>query len=221
MTTTTPPSPGAQHAAIGLYQVPDTPPEADPGMAYLSPDALMAYCQSRLSAIDGQIGSVMASQQSTIADVNDINSALATLQKYSSGTTDGAACQEMATALHTAIENIDGRDPNCSVLPRLKQAYNDLVWTGAGPAGSGYYPGYDPHPSPGGTEGDHDISAPEMSAFVGTLNGASADLNSGAELQLVNIQSLMSQRDTTVQLTTNLVQSLGDEQNKIANNVGH
>ena len=38
---------------------------------------------------------------------------------------------------------------------------------------------------------------------------------------MVQIQSLMSQRQTAVSLTTNLVQSLGDQENKIADNIGH
>jgi hypothetical protein len=46
-------------------------------------------------------------------------------------------------------------------------------------------------------------------------------LNSGAELQMIQLQSIMSQRQTAIQITTNLVQALGDQLNKIADNVGH
>ncbi len=47
------------------------------------------------------------------------------------------------------------------------------------------------------------------------------DLNSSTELSMINLQSLMSQRQEAIQLCTNLVQSLGDQVNKIAENVGH
>ncbi|HLK41074.1 MAG TPA: hypothetical protein VKU41_30190, partial [Polyangiaceae bacterium] len=206
MTAVLSPHYSPQAEAALLYGGPDTPPAADPGVAYLTPDALMAYCHDRLSAIDSQIGTVMASQKSTIADVNDINSALATLQRYAGGATSKDDCQSMETALRTSIDNIASRDPNSSVLPALKQAYNDLVYTGTGTQNNLYYAGYPAHAV--GDFGDGQINSQEMTGFISTLNNASAELNSGAELQLVNIQSLMSQRDTTVQLTTNLVQSL-------------
>lgn len=60
-----------------------------------------------------------------------------------------------------------------------------------------------------------------MTELVSGLQGAINDLNSGAELQMIGLQSLMSQRQTAVQLTTNLVQALGDQANKIAQNIGH
>ena len=58
-------------------------------------------------------------------------------------------------------------------------------------------------------------------AITDTVGGLQKDLNAGAELNMINLQSLMSQRQTAIQLTTNLVQSLGDQMNKIAANIGH
>jgi hypothetical protein len=37
---------------------------------------------------------------------------------------------------------------------------------------------------------------------------------------MIGLQSLMSERQTAIQLTTNLVQSLGTQMNAIASNVG-
>ena len=48
------------------------------------------------------------------------------------------------------------------------------------------------------------------------------DLNSLARADsMINLQSLMSQRQQAIQMCTNLVQSLGDQCNKIAENIGH
>jgi len=47
------------------------------------------------------------------------------------------------------------------------------------------------------------------------------DLNSGTELSMINLQSLMSQRQSSVQMVTNMVQALGDQMNKITSNIGH
>ena len=54
------------------------------------------------------------------------------------------------------------------------------------------------------------------------LTDAAANINSNSELQMIQLGSLMSQRQTAITLTTNLVQSLGDRPlNKIADNIGH
>ena len=60
-----------------------------------------------------------------------------------------------------------------------------------------------------------------MTSFIDTVQGAVTDMNSNSEIQMISIQSLMSQRQTAVQLTTNIVQALGDQENKIADNIGH
>ena len=60
-----------------------------------------------------------------------------------------------------------------------------------------------------------------MQSFIDRLQGCASDLNSNSELQMIQLQSLMSERQTAIELTTNLVQSLGNQAEKIAQNVGH
>ena len=64
-----------------------------------------------------------------------------------------------------------------------------------------------------------DLDRP-VSQLTQNLKNDAANLNSDSEMTMINLQSLMSQRQTAVQLTTNLVQSLGDQQNSIAKNIG-
>ena len=65
------------------------------------------------------------------------------------------------------------------------------------------------------------ISSDEMKAFIDDVKGIQTDLGASSELGMIQLQSLMSQRQVAIQLCTNLVQSLGDQQNKICANVGH
>ena len=58
-------------------------------------------------------------------------------------------------------------------------------------------------------------------ALYEPAQGVSSSVNSSSELEMIQLQSFMSQRQTAIQLTTNLVQSLGDQLNKIADNIGH
>ncbi len=80
--------------------------------------------------------------------------------------------------------------------------------------------GANTRPRTGSKQGDNLISSTELQGYVQTLSDAAGNLNSNSELEMVQLQSLMSQRQTAVSLTTNLVQSLGDQENKIADNIG-
>jgi hypothetical protein len=70
-------------------------------------------------------------------------------------------------------------------------------------------------------KGDNQFGTDELQGYGQALSDAAGSLNSDSELAMVHLESLMSQRQTAVTLTTNLVQSLGDQENKIADNIGH
>jgi hypothetical protein len=212
----------------GAEQFLISPPSADgaepsgDANAYLTPDALMAYCQSRLRSLDSQMQTAMDSEKHVAADISSIQVALEALQPHSSGTSSVDDCKKMEMALHDAIEQIYATDPGCQELGKLKQMYNDLVWSGTGQTESTPYVDKDLYPpASNGREGDSILISQEMTGFINGLQGCVTNLNSGAELHMIQIQSFMSQRQTAVQLTTNLVQSLDDQMNKIASNIGH
>ncbi len=189
---------------------------------YLTPDALMAYCQSRLDSIDGQIRTGLGLQQQRIQEGVGLQGVLETLQKYAGGTTSRQDCLEMEQSLRDQIDGLLKNDPSFPGLGRLMQAYNDLVFTGTGGIGDNpmkFYPGYPP--AAGGHQGDALLNTTDMQNVIAAVSGSVSDLNSGAELQMIKMQSLMSQRQTAVQLSTNLVQALGDQASKIAQNIGH
>jgi hypothetical protein len=204
--------------------------------ADLSPDALMAYCQARLDSIDSQVKTTFTQQEQRNTEQGDLQQALATLQKYSAGFMDAnnANCLDMENALYGQIMQIKQTDPGNPQLGALEQTYNSLVATGSGgydspnnaidPSQPTKMPFIDSAtypPAPTDPPGDGKVGSDEMQGFINSVQGAISDLNSGAELQMIQLQSLMSQRETAVQLTTNLVQSLGDQLNKIADNIGY
>ncbi|MGH7434520.1 MAG: hypothetical protein ACRENE_02515 [Polyangiaceae bacterium] len=194
---------------------------------YLSPEGLMAYCQSRLDSIDGQAQGIFAQQQKRNGEISDINSVLQSFQQYTGGIKgDTGTCQTLATNLSDLIGKLKTSDPGCPELPKLTQLYNDVLWSGSGPADhtvqdppyidSKTYP-----PAQVGDPGDGTFGTDEMQSFIDRLQGCASDLNSNSELQMIQLQSLMSERQTAIELTTNLVQSLGSQSEKIAQNVGH
>jgi hypothetical protein len=195
--------------------------------ASLSPDALMAYCQSRLDSIDGQVQSTFAMQEVRNSQTAAVQQVLATFQKYSGGVDGGdsagqSKCAEMEKALYDLITQLKSSRVPCADLGKLEQTYNDLVYTGTGPtSGLPYLDESTYPPNESGPKGDNIIDSQEMSGFIGTLQGSVNDLNSGSELQMIQLQSLMTERQTAISLTTNMVQSVDDALQKVADNIGH
>lgn len=201
------------------------------GAATLSPDALMAYCQSRLDSIDGQVRSTFHDQEVRNGEISALQQVIAQFQTYSGGVNTGdsqgsSKCADMENALNGLILQLRASDPGCPELGKLEQTFNDLLYTGTGPQTAAtpalqYWDESTYPPNKNGPVGDNIIGATEVQSVVQSLQGCASDLNSGSELQMIRLQSLMSERQTAVELTTNLVQSLGDQSQKIAENIGH
>ena len=224
-------TPMYQAVQYGEPTAPSSIDFSDPLGAGLTPDALMAYCKAHLDSIDGQVRSSFDSQQRGATDVARINKVLDALKDAPSNGTDGNfdRCAALETSLGSAISDLQKSDPHCPALQGLIQTYNNMVWSGTGGTLDGKsFPGppfidvndYPPDRSQG-SQGDKNLSGPELQGFAQAVQDAAGTINSQSELQLVQLQSLMSQRQTAISLTTNLVQSLGDQQNKIAENIGH
>jgi hypothetical protein len=191
----------------------------------LTSDSLMNYCDSQLSSIDGEIDTTMESDNNATQVSQQLQGVIETFQQNSSGVNyDAATCTTLENDLGSVVTQMQATDPNNPNLGPLTQTYNNMVWSGTGGA-TGNGPqfinptGYPPVAD--GKQGDNNLSSDEMSSYINTLQGASSSLDSSSEMNLVEIQSLMSQRETAIQLTTNLVQSLGDQTNSIVSNIGH
>jgi hypothetical protein len=174
------------------------PPE--PGtFAYLTPEALLQYCESRLQGIDTQINQGVAEQNRIIKDQQTLQGVASTLAKYAGGTTDGKSVQEIKASIDAAVKSIQDNDPTCPALADLEKLQRDIDSAASG-----------------GKMEDKTVQG-----FSSALSGAIGSLNSGAELDMINLQSLMSQRQSAVEMTTNMVQTLGNTLEKVVGNIGH
>jgi len=179
---------------------------------YISPDALMSYCQTRLRGIDDQVQTAFAKQQKDNADssvLSDLASQFTTPPKaldLSSNSPDSDLGGLSPQAyVDRAIENLE-HAANQMNDPQAKQALLEQAGKLKNELNSN----------------NKDFKPEDFKAMTSDAVGKiQQDLNSGAELSMINLQSLMSQRQQAIQICTNLVQSLGDQANKIAENVGH
>jgi hypothetical protein len=190
--------------------------------ASLTPDALMAYCESRLHSIGDQVNTIFSSQELRNSETTAAQSVIQAFQANIAGVSnDAATCTTIETSLQNLIVHLKATDPDCPGLGALEQTYNNVLFSGTGPTGDLKYQDPDLYPAHEATQApDQTYSDTEMQGYVSNLQSFVSGLNSDSELQMVQLQSLMSQRQTAIELTTNLVQSLGDQSEKIAENVG-
>lgn len=223
--------------------------------AYITPDDLMLYCQSRLQGIDTQVQSAFARQQMDNADASRLN-ALAgssTLSAPSAeldlnNSTDfqkawdayqqmcgtANACQDPATKqalldqanqlgqrLQTAYDNMVG-DSTQTTLPFNNDTDIDNFFNHGGMQdGNGNVISINGHDVKKNNDSGTKLETSDWSTLVtGAVKGVQDDINNNSELSMISLQALMSQRQEAIQVCTNLVQSLGDQVSKIADNVG-
>ncbi|HMI88321.1 MAG TPA: hypothetical protein VK550_29765 [Polyangiaceae bacterium] len=183
---------------LTIYPEPEAP-EVDavvgaPVLPYLTPDAMLVYCQSRLTGINTQCREIMTRQDKNAKAQAALGDLLSALYNHQDGyEKDTGVQQKLAEAYDRAIEAV-GRD-----TPLAAQLTKDRnQWLTAG--------------------GDN---KEEMGSLINATKNHQSELNSDAEIDMIRLQSLMSQRQTAIQLTTNIVQSLNDQANKIVANIGH
>ncbi|MGD0526801.1 MAG: hypothetical protein ABSE49_16765 [Polyangiaceae bacterium] len=221
-------------AATGATTDGSSPP------VYLTPQALMVYCQTRLQGIDSQVQTAMTAQQNSDWEQSAIGNILSEIASDSANANGGvlssaSACQTLEGNLESLISQIQQKDPGCSQLGQLEQLHDTIMATGTGPfpAGSsvqGYYcsngagvagqPTGTTPPANVNNSKDNGLGTNELTDFTNTLNNINSSLSSGAELGMINIQSLMSTRTTAIQLTTSILQSYDDGLEKIADKIG-
>jgi hypothetical protein len=221
-------------AELSIMSLTAANPLQSPG--FLTPDALMAYCSTRLRGLDDQINSEMVKQQTANHDssvLSKLQSDLGTppqdLGISKSEPADGTGtdaknwfytrAQMMVDAAKDVTDPsvraalLDAAQKLCPLNKSVDSEGHDVytvIKDGRVGKGDGNY------------TNDGTVSLASFKAM--TTERAAAvqkDLNSGTELAMINLQSLMSQRQSSVQTVTNMIQALGDQLNKIASNIGH
>ena len=168
-----------------MVEAPPAPAEILVGDAgtTLSPDSLMAYCQSRLDSINNQVRASFAHQTRNASEASQIQKVANLFKNYSSADQSKPdITSDMQKSLQSAILGIQAADPNSAALPKLIGTYNTLVWSTTGDT-STYIPGYPADES--SPKGDHLLSSTEIQGFGQTITDAANSLNSDSELRMI------------------------------------
>jgi hypothetical protein len=169
----------------------------------LSPDALMVYLSTRLNGLDEQINAIFNTQQ----DQEKVQSALRKIQAAlgdldATAGTDGkgpaALTDDQINKINAPIEEIRAIDPHLAdaITAQLHSQGNILFAE------------------------DTPYVAGEVTGSKTYIDGLSKDIESSSQMNMIHLQSIMSARQTAIQLSTNLISALGESSKAIAANIG-
>jgi hypothetical protein len=202
---------------VGLQMVAGTDPTAalappDLSMIPMTPDGIMAFCAGALNHDGAVIQQYMQNQQKANADSDTINSVIAKLDQYGGGFlgddagANKAAAGDIQATIQAAIDKVGA---NTEAGAKLTELLKNVQATGIGAQGQD-----------SGNDG-FKISSDEIKAFTDQAKNIQSSLNSNSEVNMIQLQSLASDRQTKVSLATNLIQSIDDTVKSVANNIGH
>lgn len=183
------------------YVAAGTPQPMLPGS--LSPEGLLIFCQAQLGALDKTIQERMAGQRNLIAKQNaltELRTALSTAGLSENGpeaNLSDAQMHQLNLAFDAAIAKA-GQMGDRAMVQKLTELKNGPLHQGD----------------------DFKLNAGEMKAMFGSIDGMVNEGRSGAELNMIEIQSLVSKRATALQLTTSMLSSTNESAKSIAGNIG-
>jgi hypothetical protein len=169
---------------------------ADLPAGYLTPETLLAYCASKMRGIDKQIQDCFAKQQARNAKAAVLSELQQTLGNYKIGFKDNPRAEEDIKAAFAKAETALASDPAMAAeLEKTKTAFY-------------------------ATMDDHWASSDEVSGWMTSVQNMQQSLNQDGELEMLQMQSMTSQRKQAIQLCTNMIQSLGQTSQAICSNIG-
>jgi hypothetical protein len=178
------------------------PPMMDgDGFQYLTGESLLMYCQTRLQDLDGDIQSRMTDQKSALARRQAIQTAQQVFKSFGDkGPQTQADWDKCEAAISAAAQALPAGDPGRGMLEDFRYAMEHQYCRDLAP---------DPH-------------YPHDGEWKGTIDGLGKmveDIKGSAEIEMLQLQQLMSQRQTAVQLTTNMMAKMDQSQDAIVKNV--
>jgi hypothetical protein len=194
----------------------------------ISPDSVMAYCASQLRSLDTGIKERMAKQQ----EAHDIASALTGVRTSIAvdhmGTDGRVEKGRVVAAFEEAFAKLPPGDP---MRDKLNDAFHDFVTTAYckqdGNAGNQYNLGYmtdakhaELDQAAANNGALNDVSNSELKDLGLKIDALTNDISKNAELEMINLQSMVSQRQMAIQLTTQMISKMNEGQMSIVNQVG-
>ncbi|MFO0676769.1 MAG: hypothetical protein U0169_09550 [Polyangiaceae bacterium] len=208
--------------------------------AFVTPDGMVAYLQTRLRHVDGQLRSLMDGQNTAIRQTEALSTLTASLDACTSGgVLDMKNAEDLLRAYQDAIVR-SGPDTELgrSLAAEQMRFAERVGWGSTLASVRAMDAAGTPHPFwtaesgtafatlkgtvPGITDSPivKSIPSEELRTFVDAVKRSRDDVSNGSEMAMLAIQSLTSQRGVATQLATSILTALADATRQITQNVG-
>ncbi len=205
------------------------PAYADPNIdtSTFTPETLLLYCSSRLETLDSTIKEFFAKQEKTnksMQDANRVMQILSAIGEINVGALMDPASNDVHKKAHANIANdllqvyttTDSPDLKAEIAARFKDVTGNEV---------GAYVGATGEPLPVvftdiNKTGTMPTVTPAMwQAKVDATKSVTTNLSKGSELNMIQLQSLVSQRQLAIQLTTQMMQAAHEAKKQVVSNI--
>ncbi len=168
-------------------------PLSDPNA--LTGDALLVYCRSQLNSYDSDINSFLNEQRLALARKKALGSIENTMKKFTE-TLDATGQQECLTTWNAAINSLPQGDPMRVQMEKEFAKFQAQTQTAGG------------------------FSKEQWAGYLGDVHSMIDDVSGSAEINMIQLQSIMSQRQTAVQLTTSMLAKFDEGVKSVVSNIG-
>jgi len=195
----------------------------------LTAEGVMAYCASRLNSLDALIQSRFAEQQHRNSSLKEAGALLAKLSTWDHITRGKDGDKEILTnenqAVHRQFASELAALYNGSDDPQVKAKAAEAfaMVTGRPLALDGYGKAapqeLDKSLVALKLEGIQEVETAKWSGFIGGVKSIQDNLTKDSELSMIQLQSVVSQRQLAVQMTTQLMQTMHESCKLVIGNV--
>ena len=161
----------------------------------LSGDALLIYCRSQLNSYDSDIKSFLDEQRLDLARKKALGSIENTMKKYTE-TLSPAGQQECLKVWTDAINSLPAGDPMRAEMQKEFAKFQAQTQTTAG------------------------FTKEQWAGYMGDVQSMIENVSGNAEINMIQLQTIMSQRQTAVQLTTSMLSKFDEGTKSILSNIG-
>jgi hypothetical protein len=161
---------------------------------WLTPDSLLAYIGAKLRGLDEQIQSLMQQERGTQTQMDLISVARATV--------DGGNLPQGSPEVKSALDSLDAA---IASLPEGSPAREQLLKVRTDFANNA---------------NDGGMGPKERSDFAALVGNAGQTLSQASEMSMIRLNSVMSMRQSAIQMCTNMMSTMGQMMLGIAQNTG-
>ncbi len=203
-------------------------PYSDPNS--LTGESLLLYCQTQLGSYDDTISGFLNEQKLNLARKKGLSGIENTVKKYLNHL-DQAGVNDILDSFRKAADALPPGDPvRGAIEDKAKEFYTHTVPAPVTITNMGMHSFVDPNPGLSPPPGTPVITAPsgeqiyftteQLTAFAGDVRSMLDNVNGNAEINMIQLQQVMSQRQTAVQLTTSLLAKLDEGTKSVVGNIG-